>query len=77
MALRRGSRQHRRSALRVHRRSLGKVGVVAAIASTEGAVAAVLSAFAGEPISGVIAVTLALIATGIVLASLRADGRRG
>jgi drug/metabolite transporter (DMT)-like permease len=48
----------------------GKVGVVAAIASTEGAVAALLSAFAGEPISVGVAVTLALIATGIVLASL-------
>jgi drug/metabolite transporter (DMT)-like permease len=48
----------------------GKVGVVAAIASTEGAVAALLSAFAGEPISAGVAVTLALIATGIVLASL-------
>jgi drug/metabolite transporter (DMT)-like permease len=48
----------------------GKVGVVAAIASTEGAVAALLSAFAGEPISVGVAATLALIATGIVLASL-------
>ena len=48
----------------------GKVGVVAAIASTEGAVAALLSAFAGEPISVGVAVTLAVIATGIVLASL-------
>ena len=48
----------------------GKVGVVAAIGSTEGAVAAILSAFAGEPISVGVAVTLALIATGIVLASL-------
>ena len=48
----------------------GKVGVVAAIASTEGAVAALLSAFAGEPISAGVAVALALIATGIVLASL-------
>jgi drug/metabolite transporter (DMT)-like permease len=48
----------------------GKVGMVAAIASTEGAVAAVLSAIAGEPISASVAAVLALIATGIVLASL-------
>lgn len=48
----------------------GKVGVVAAIASTEGAVAALLSALAGEPISMSIAAALALIATGVVLASL-------
>ena len=47
----------------------GKVGVVAAIASTEGAVAALLSAIAGEPISASVAAVLALIATGIVLAS--------
>ena len=50
----------------------GKVGVVAAIASTEGAVAAVLSAIAGEPISAAVAAVLALIAGGIVLASLEA-----
>lgn len=48
----------------------GKVGVVAAIASTEGGVAAVLSAIAGEPISAAVAAVLALIAAGIVLASL-------
>lgn len=48
----------------------GKVGVVASIASTEGAVAALLSAIAGEPISAAVASVLALIATGIVLASL-------
>ncbi len=48
----------------------GKVGIVAAIASTEGAIAAVLSAIAGEPLSAAVAAVLALIATGIVLASL-------
>jgi drug/metabolite transporter (DMT)-like permease len=48
----------------------GKVGVVAAIASTEGAVAAVLSALAGEPISASVAAALALVATGVVLATL-------
>jgi drug/metabolite transporter (DMT)-like permease len=53
----------------------GKVGMVAAIASTEGAVAALLSAVAGEPISAAVAAVLALIAAGIVLASL--DQREG
>lgn len=48
----------------------GKIGVVAAIASTEGAVAALLSAIAGEPVSAAVAAVLALIAAGIVLASL-------
>jgi drug/metabolite transporter (DMT)-like permease len=52
----------------------GKVGVVAAIASTEGAVAAVLSAIAGESISAAVAAVLALVATGIVLASLEESG---
>ena len=59
----------------------GKVGVVAAIASTEGAVTAVIAAFAGEPILTAVAAVLALIAAGVVLASLgesqdeRNDGR--
>jgi drug/metabolite transporter (DMT)-like permease len=61
---------------------VGKVGIVAAIASTEGAVAAVLSAIAGESIPGVTAGALALIAGGVVLASLgtndgNRDGRAG
>ena len=48
----------------------GKVGVVAAIASTEGAVTAVIAAIAGEPIVTAVAAVLALIAGGVVLASL-------
>jgi drug/metabolite transporter (DMT)-like permease len=48
----------------------GKVGVVASIASTEGAVTAVIAAVAGEPIAAAVAAVLALIAGGIVLASL-------
>jgi drug/metabolite transporter (DMT)-like permease len=48
----------------------GKVGVVASIASTEGAVTAVIAAIAGEPIAAAVAAVLALIAGGIVLASL-------
>jgi drug/metabolite transporter (DMT)-like permease len=48
----------------------GMVGVVAAIASTEGAVAAVLAALLGEPTSGITALVLGLIAIGVVLAAL-------
>jgi drug/metabolite transporter (DMT)-like permease len=48
----------------------GKVGIVAAIASMEGGIAAVLSAIAGESISAAVAAVLALVAVGIVLASL-------
>lgn len=48
----------------------GKVGIVAAIASTEGGIAALLSAIAGERISAAVAAVLALVAVGIVLASL-------
>jgi drug/metabolite transporter (DMT)-like permease len=48
----------------------GMVGVVAAIASTEGAVAAVIAAFLGEPLTAGTAMILAMIAVGIVLASL-------
>ena len=48
----------------------GKVGVVASIASTEGAVTAVIAAIAGEPVAAAVAAVLALIAGGIVLASL-------
>lgn len=48
----------------------GKVGVVAAIASTEGAVAAAISALAGERITTATAAALAVVAAGIVLAAL-------
>lgn len=51
----------------------GKVGVVASIASTEGAVTAVIAAIAGEPIAATVAAVLALIAGGIVLTSLGED----
>ncbi|MGH2596753.1 MAG: EamA family transporter [Actinomycetota bacterium] len=55
----------------------GKVGVVASIASTEGAVTAVIAAIAGEPIATAVAAVLALIAGGIVLASLGENHDRG
>src|SRR6266545_7897195 len=52
------------SALRI-----GKVGIVAPIVSTEGAIAAVIAAIAGEEIAGGVGLTLAVIAVGILLAA--------
>jgi drug/metabolite transporter (DMT)-like permease len=60
----------------------GRVGVVAPIASSEGAVAAVIAAIAGEAIAPAVGGSLALIAGGIVLAagldpsSKRSEGER-
>src|SRR4051794_41966318 len=48
---------------------IGKVGVVAPIASTEGAIAAVIAILAGETLSGAVALTLAVIVAGVVLTS--------
>jgi len=50
---------------------IGKVGVVAPIASTEGALAAVLSIALGERLTAGVAVCLAVIALGIVVVTLR------
>ena len=52
------------SALRV-----GKVGIVAPITSTEGAVAAVIAVVAGESLSAGTGVTLAVVAVGVMLAA--------
>ncbi len=52
---------------------VGKVGIVAAIASTEGAVTAVIAAAAGEPLSLVTMSVLAFIAGGVFLAALAPD----
>jgi drug/metabolite transporter (DMT)-like permease len=52
---------------------IGKVGIVAPVVSTEGAIAAVLAVLAGERLSFAAAVTLALIAVGILLASAARD----
>jgi drug/metabolite transporter (DMT)-like permease len=52
---------------------VGKVGIVAPVIATQGAVAAVLAVVAGESIGVGAAVTLAVIATGVVLAGLAAD----
>jgi drug/metabolite transporter (DMT)-like permease len=52
---------------------IGKVGVVAAIASTEGALAAVLAIASGEHVTAATAVLLGIIALGVVLASIAPD----
>jgi drug/metabolite transporter (DMT)-like permease len=48
---------------------LGKVGIVAPIVSTEGAIAAVISVIAGEDVGRAVGVTLGVIALGILLAA--------
>jgi drug/metabolite transporter (DMT)-like permease len=52
---------------------LGKVGVVAALSSTEGAIAAVISVVAGEPITILVAVMLCVIVGGVAVVALSAD----
>jgi drug/metabolite transporter (DMT)-like permease len=49
---------------------IGKVGIVAPLVATQGAVAALLAVVAGESIGVSAGVTLALIAVGVVLAGL-------
>ena len=56
---------------------IGKVSIVAPIASTEGAIAAVFAFIAGETIGVASGVTLGVIACGIVLASVAPDGGSG
>ncbi len=50
---------------------LGKVGVVAPIASTEGAIAAVISIALGEKLTAGVAVCLGVVACGVVLVTMR------
>jgi drug/metabolite transporter (DMT)-like permease len=52
---------------------VGKVGVIAPIVSTEGAIAAVIAVAAGEHLAAGAGATLILIAVGIVLAGAAAD----
>jgi drug/metabolite transporter (DMT)-like permease len=52
---------------------VGKVGIVAPVIATQGAVAAVLAVIAGESLGAGAAVTLAAIAVGVVLAGLADD----
>lgn len=58
------------SALRI-----GKVGLIAPIVSTEGALAAVCSVLAGEELQALTAVLLALVAAGVALAAAAPDDR--
>jgi drug/metabolite transporter (DMT)-like permease len=53
--------------------SIGKVGVVAPIASTEGAIAAVIAVAAGESLTAGAISMLVVVAAGVVLAGLVAD----
>jgi drug/metabolite transporter (DMT)-like permease len=53
---------------------LGKVGVVAPIASTEGAIAAVIAVLAGEQLAAGAGPILGLIAVGVVLAATGGGG---
>jgi drug/metabolite transporter (DMT)-like permease len=48
----------------------GKIGIVAATASAEGAVAAGIALLAGEPVAPLVGVALALVAIGVGLAAL-------
>jgi drug/metabolite transporter (DMT)-like permease len=59
------------SALRV-----GKVGIVAPVVSTEGAITAVIAVLAGEEIGRGVGLTLAVIAVGIVLAASTRDAQQ-
>ena len=52
---------------------IGKVGVVAPITSTEGAVAALLAVAAGEQLAAGTGIALAVVAVGIVLAGVSRD----
>lgn len=52
---------------------IGKVGVVAPILSTEGALAAVIAAITGESIAPIVAFLLLLIVLGVVLAAIAPD----
>jgi drug/metabolite transporter (DMT)-like permease len=54
----------------------GKVAVVGPIVSTEGAIGAVLAIIAGDPVSAATGVLLAVIAAGVVLASVERSADR-
>jgi drug/metabolite transporter (DMT)-like permease len=54
----------------------GKVGIVTPVASTEGAIAAVLAVAAGEALGAAQAGLLGMVALGVVLAGWPARSRR-
>ena len=56
---------------------IGKIGVVTALASTEGGIAAVLAVVAGESLTIPVAVTLCVIAAGIAAVALAAGQTSG
>lgn len=60
--------------LEYHAFRFGKVGIVAPIASTEGAVAAILALLAGEILQPGVGVTLGVIVVGVALAATAPDG---
>jgi uncharacterized membrane protein len=62
--------------LEYHALRTGKVGTVAPIASTEGAIASVISVVAGEQLAPGVGLTLATIVIGVVLASAPGDDAR-
>jgi drug/metabolite transporter (DMT)-like permease len=49
---------------------LGKVGIVATIVSTEGAIVAIFAVIAGEPLSVAVAAALALVAVGVAITTI-------
>jgi drug/metabolite transporter (DMT)-like permease len=60
--------------LEYHAFRFGKIGIVAPIASTEGAVAAVLAVLAGEILQPGVGITLGVIVVGVALAAAAPDG---
>jgi drug/metabolite transporter (DMT)-like permease len=54
----------------------GKVAAVGPVVSTEGAIAAVLAVIAGDPLTTAAAIILAVIAVGVVLASVERSSDR-
>ena len=52
---------------------VGKVGLVAPIASTEGAIAALIAVAAGEPLSASVGIVTIVIAVGVVLTAIAPD----
>ena len=72
-ALHSGAQQRRRASPRVRGISSAAVGIVVAVASTEGMVAAVLSSVFGAPLAASTIVLLVVITIGVVLAAAHFD----
>jgi uncharacterized membrane protein len=49
---------------------IGKIGIVAALSSTEGAIAAVFAILAGEPVAGATVAMLAVVVVGVMVVAL-------